>query len=98
MEELYCHHCDIVVSEPVLERRELPNGAFQVRANCPKCGHYLKFMPQGGPELIHFGKYKDKTVEEVAEADPEYLRWLYEQPWCKRRLKEAIAKALGFTV
>lgn len=30
-------------------------------------------------DVIHFGKHRDKTVGEVYEEDPSYLKWLMEE-------------------
>lgn len=28
-----------------------------------------------------FGKYKDQSIVDIAEADPQYCRWLMKQEW-----------------
>ena len=33
--------------------------------------------------LLTFGKYKNKTVQEIFNYDKQYIKWLYKQPWFK---------------
>lgn len=35
----------------------------------------------GGGEVIPFGKYKGRPVEEIAMCDPQYIQWLMGQAW-----------------
>lgn len=48
------------------------------RADCVYCGAYIKWLPKNEPweSFIHFGKYKYRTLGEVAKDDPEYLVWM----------------------
>lgn len=39
---------------------------------------------------LNFGKYKGKTIAEVAEFDRKYLSWLTKQQWCFNDVKEEI--------
>ena len=44
---------------------------------------------------IYFGKYKNKTVDDLVKEDRKYLLWLGKQPWVKDNLIEAIKEAHG---
>lgn len=94
-ETLYCQKCQIPVSDPMIERKELPGGKYHLKASCPECGRYLKFLPTGEPPSIYFGKYKGSLVVEVVAKDPEYCRWLIQQDWLKPKLKSEIENALA---
>ena len=50
-----------------------------LKVSCPCCNSFYKFAPQHEPKF-HFGKYKDKTLKEVAQFDPSYLKWLIREP------------------
>lgn len=43
---------------------------------------------------LKFGKYKGKTMAQVADEDPEYLEWLLEQEWLKDGQRTAIRDVL----
>jgi len=47
--------------------------------------------------VISFGKYKGRKVEDVVGFDRDYLSWLVKQPFMERRdlLKELVVKALA---
>jgi hypothetical protein len=72
-EPLTCHGCGWhgPASDSILTR----SGDLHIRADCPDCGRYLKFVAQHEPTLF-FGKYRGKTVAEIAAADRGYLEWL----------------------
>lgn len=95
MSELACNQCG-VIGEPHTEQIPLAAGGFHLKASCADCGAYIKFLPHSAPSIF-FGKYKGKTVTEIAVSDPEYLRWLARQEWCKPKLKTAIDELLGAT-
>ena len=40
---------------------------------------------------LNFGKYRNKTVSEVAEFDSKYLEWLGKQSWCFDDIKKEIS-------
>lgn len=94
-EILNCVQCDIEISAPVVERIDLPGGKFHLKASCPKCGRYLKFLAQDGPKVLHFGKYRDRPLADIAATDPEYLRWLVQQEWLRPKLKRDIEQELS---
>jgi hypothetical protein len=39
---------------------------------------------------LEFGKYKGKTVEDIYDSDPEYLRWVYNNVKLNDQVKESI--------
>lgn len=93
-EELICRSCGIVTTEPKIEQIPLHAGGFHLKASCPDCGAYLKFLPHGGPAALYFGKYKGESIADVAVKDAEYLRWLHDQDWVKSKLRMQIDEAL----
>ncbi len=44
--------------------------------------------------MLLFGKHNGEHVEDIAEDDPGYLRWLVDQTWADEELREAAAFAL----
>lgn len=36
-------------------------------------------------DIIPFGKYKGRSLKEVARVDADYLKWLQHQPWFKKK-------------
>lgn len=45
-------------------------------------------------QRLTFGKYQGYTPEQVADADPEYIVWLYDnhkEKYCSRPLRELCA-------
>lgn len=91
-ETLRCPSCDWQGTEALLYR----SGAH-VRADCPECGRYIKFVAQHPPEeaQLHFGKYRGERVVDVANADPDYLRWVLDNVVISRGLRSSIRMALG---
>lgn len=69
-----------------------------LRADCPECGTYLKYLAQSIPKLF-FGKFKGKPVDEVAREDPRYLAWVLDKSNIRltQSLRRSIAQALGRT-
>lgn len=74
---LTCKKCGLFVDETdcKIEHLPLPSGGFHLKCSCPDCGSYIKFLPHSEPKL-YFGKYKGKTIKEIAKEDKEYLKWL----------------------
>lgn len=61
------------------------------RASCPRCGRYLKFLPQRASDFhLWFGKHKSQRVADVWRTDPAYCEWLLQQPWLTPRLREVL--------
>ena len=46
------------------------------------------------PTILDFGHYAGRTIAELAEADPDYLRWLERHP-SGVRYRAEIQRALG---
>lgn len=61
-----------------------------LKATCNKCGNYIKFLPQGKPAKLYFGKYKDREIRTLVTVDEiNYLHWLLDQE-IKNNLRAAI--------
>lgn len=82
-----CNHCDREV-EPITEKV-----GVHLKASCPICKKYIKFISQGLPPMLYFGKYKGKTIQEVASLDVSYLKWLYGETK-NAKLKEKIGNVI----
>lgn len=76
-----------------IEKHFLPNGGYHLKALCYQCGFFIKNLPHSLPQILHFGKYKDKPIAVVARENPAYLRWLCSQD-IKPNLKQSILSAL----
>lgn len=76
--ELICKSCGVCQStlEAKIEKHYLPNGGYHIKAHCFECGTFIKNMPHSLPRILHFGKYKGKSIAEVAKENPAYLVWL----------------------
>lgn len=87
---LMCHRCKKEV-EPVLT----PKGKH-LRADCPLCKKYIKFVSHVPSDefVMPFGKYKGVKLTEVAKIDSDYLHWLYGATQ-KNNLKEKIDEVLS---
>lgn len=87
-----CEHKNIKVTEQTFS-----NGTIHNAKRCEDCGRHLGYAPRVQVEdsLLYFGKYKGEKILEVAEKDPEYLEWLFEQDWCKPRMRDLIEQALA---
>lgn len=74
--ELYCKNCDITIPEEKANIKMISYGEGKThkKASCYKCGSFITFLPHSEPAL-HFGKYKGKTIKEIAEIDTGYLQW-----------------------
>lgn len=97
---VYCRKCDIDIDmDKIILEEKHSNSGIHVKASCPLCGNFIRFIPYEEPTL-HFGKYNGKTVKELAVIDPEYLIWLMEQHNAgrfkvARRVREAINEILA---
>jgi hypothetical protein len=56
------------------------NGGKHIGMYCAKCNSWLKWMPQENvpsPEFaMPIGKYRGRTLIDIWEHDPDYLRWM----------------------
>lgn len=68
------------------------NGIKHIGLYCAACGTWIKWMPQGGPVKIYFGKYKGQNLEDVPAA---YLMWLYENTDCYGAVKKYIEENMA---
>lgn len=89
-----CKKCGEILDDDKLKKQEvaLKQGGFHLKASCPSCNNYIKFLPHSPPKFF-FGKYKGKFISEVAKSDPTYLRWLLSEK-IKPRLASDIKEAL----
>jgi hypothetical protein len=94
-EALYCGWCSLDVSEPDTETIPLLNGGFHIKATCPKCHGFLKFLPTGTPRKLYFGKYNGELIADIAKNDLPYLKWLLERQDLKPKLRREIEEAIG---
>ena len=44
---------------------------------------------------IYFGKYKNRTIDDLIRSDPKYVLWLSKQPWVKDDIINAIKVGHG---
>jgi len=51
--------------------------------------------PKKDPNIISFGKYKDKRVDDVYKLDPKYIKWLSQSSYITDSQKEIITKLLA---
>ena len=68
-------YCKWLYSQPWLE------------TNNPDIYNYLS-LHLTKEQLIPFGKYKNKTIEEIRILDDKYIIWLKKNEWVKENLKE----------
>lgn len=88
---LQCRRCKKEV-EPILT----PVGKH-IKATCPACKQYIKFISQTPLEetRIWFGKYRGTLLTEILAKDREYLEWIMKQEDIRKRtLKERIAELM----
>lgn len=92
---IVCKKCGVIhdTETLILETIPLPGGGRHIKVICPICKSFIKFLPHSVPALW-FGKYKGRTISEIAQKDPSYLQWLVKQDIKSARLKAAIEEAL----
>ena len=90
--EFLIHECDILASRKDLDMiipQELKDVLLQVFANKKDTqstdADYKSFK-------LTFGKYKDKTLEEIEQIDFDYITWLKQQNWIREPLKTYLCK------
>ncbi len=88
-ETLTCNACGWAGTEPVIE-----SSGPHWKASCPECGKYIKFVSQGDAPSLYFGKYAGRTLADVKQENPAYLRWLADNTK-QKKLKKQIEEELG---
>jgi len=79
---IICKHCEIEFQE---ENAKLEKKGQHIKASCPICGRYIKFVSQGGEYTFYVGKHKGKTLREVVSEDYDYVIWCLEN-WDKKKI------------
>ena len=61
-------------------------------AYCNSCDSYIKNIPQGLPQKLYFGKFKERLISSMnTKEEVDYLKWLIANTKVKpNALKEAI--------
>ncbi|MCK6468627.1 MAG: hypothetical protein L6Q53_10580 [Candidatus Brocadia sinica] len=92
---VFCKKCGAIheTETLIIETISLPNKGSHKKVSCPSCKNFIKFLPHSAP-ILCFGKYKGKTISEVAQKDAPYLKWLLDQSVGTARLRTAIKEAL----
>jgi RNase P subunit RPR2 len=88
---LYCNHCK---KRTTYEKKYVTfsTGFKHISAICKECNYHIKYVSQGGPERIYFGKHKGEKIEDIYHNDKGYLLWLLKQEWLENNLKITIQK------
>lgn len=82
-----CHSCKKEYDKFKEEKKIFSNNTEHIGAYCPYCNHFVKWLPQGLPDIFYFGKYKGEEMSEVAKKDKDYLIWMSENnPKLKRKI------------
>jgi uncharacterized protein (DUF3820 family) len=91
---IICKKCGVIheTKNLIVKTIPLPKGSHK-KATCPTCQSFIKFLPHTVPTL-YFGKYKGKSISEIAQKDPSYLEWLLSKGVKSARLKSAIEETL----
>lgn len=93
---LRCSQCDWsgLADAAILTHTPANNG---IRADCPECYSYIKFVPRGrlADVTLFFGKHKGERVADVAREEPDYLRWLLANARLSERVRQACKQGLG---
>ncbi|WP_347275413.1 hypothetical protein [Candidatus Kuenenia sp.] len=89
---IVCKSCGLI-GEPIITTIPLPTGSHK-KAICSGCKKFIKFLPHSIPAL-YFGKYKGKTIAEIARKDPSYLQWMDSNNIGLGSVKTAIKEALA---
>lgn len=91
-----CNQCkwEATKDDVSLVRVALKSGGYHLKASCPDCGSFIKFIGHEEP-MLHFGKHRGKTITQVAKVDKPYLKWLGGQGWLRNnKLKAAIRECI----
>jgi hypothetical protein len=76
--------------EKAVERlvKENPNHGYSERNPIHVSPIELKPKMKDRPaDMIKFGKHWGKSVYQVAEEDPDYVFWMFQQPWIEQKYK-----------
>ena len=75
------------------------NGINHKKALCPNCGiRQPRALPQTQfVEVLYFGKYKGRRIDDIAKEDPGYLQWTLENMDLSGRMRMSIETALHDT-
>jgi hypothetical protein len=68
--------------------------AFEIEEDRPKPVGPGQSSSSFDPTTLDFGHYAGRTIEELAAADPDYLRWLERHP-SGTRYRAEIRRVLG---
>lgn len=93
--KLTCTKCGLIFEDidGILQEIALPSGGSHLKCSCPGCERYVKFLSHAEPKL-YFGKYKGKTIKEVAKVDMDYLKWLLTQDIGGNKIGDVIRKTI----
>lgn len=88
---LTCEKCQADFSE---EEAVKEKTGKHIKASCPYCNRYIKFLPQETTpmEVLPFGKYRGRTVMSATHEDRSYAEWFVRTQ--KGRYREAFLLAL----
>ena len=94
-EPIVCKKCGEIINADNLKTQQiaLKQGGYHLKACCPSCQSFIKFIPHSEPKL-YFGKYKGELISEVVKKDAPYLRWLLSENLKPAKLKSDIREAL----
>lgn len=71
-----------VLKAQVCQYDDLPNSADAIAAFCSQESRYLDlgrwFEPRHGEPAFAKGKYRGRLLREIAQEEPDYLRWMLE--------------------
>lgn len=89
--KINCYDCKEKV-EVITEEKVFANGTKHIKATCPLCKRFIKWLPQEeNNDMLYFGKHKGKRMSEVVMFDPDYLHWLCEET-DKAKIRNLIEK------
>lgn len=85
MEDITCQRCS-TINEYYTEQ-----SGNHIKAICNHCKNYIKFIPQGKPVVIYFGKYQGRELQSLKEKDEvNYLNWILGKTFLKKKLRSDI--------
>jgi hypothetical protein len=84
MSAVFCKSCGPVY--PNIQPQKFLNGTTHLRADCPKCGHFIKWLRQM-PE----GRYQGHPLINLSEA---YMRYVLDSDKASEKTKQAVRQHL----